>query len=109
MLRYWHIQVFINKLTPKIMLQNLILAAFGIVSVAVVVYVFLQCHKKDKENEAKWNKVRTRVQNMHDEELIFQWGKYHDAVLAGGVPEIYLHVLDILEDECERRGFKGPY
>ncbi len=86
-------------------MSTLIQVAFAVAIIAIMTWLFWQCHKKDLETQAKWNKFKNRVREMHDEELVYQWGKIHDMVMAGNAP-IYLKVLDILEDECKRRGFK---
>lgn len=80
------------------------LLAVAALSVILLKYA-VWCEKKHQKN---MDELRRQIAQWPHEKLVYVRGEY-DAICSirdAGISPLYFEMLELLEDECEKRGFK---
>lgn len=62
----------------------------------------------EKKHQKDMDDLRQQISQWPHEKLVYIWGEY-DAICSirdAGVSPMYFEMLELLEDECRKRGFK---
>ncbi|MBQ8662186.1 MAG: hypothetical protein IJ482_07675 [Alphaproteobacteria bacterium] len=64
--------------------------------------------RHEKKHQEHLDELRRQISQWPHEKLVFVWGEYNAicSVCDAGVPPPYFEMLELLEDECERRKLK---
>ncbi len=62
----------------------------------------------DKKHQKDMDELRRQIAQWPHEKLVYVWGEYDEicSIRDAGIPPLYFEMLELLEDECKKRGFK---
>lgn len=97
-----------NPLIYSAMNENVLLF-IAISAVVVLAFIaFRNAIQREKKHQKDMDDLRQQISQWPHEKLVYIWGEY-DAICSirdAGVSPMYFEMLELLEDECRKRGFK---
>lgn len=86
-----------------------VLLFFAILAVVALAYTaFKNAIQREKKHQRDMEDLRRQIAEWPHEKLVYVWGEYHNVCSSQGVgiPTLYFEMLELIEDECRKRGFK---
>lgn len=97
-----------NPLIYNTMNENVLLF-IAISAVVVLAFIaFRNAIRREEKHQKDMDDLRKQISEWPHEKLVYVWGEY-DKVCSMqnvGIPTLFFEMLELLEDECRKRGFK---